>query len=69
VIFYDDQEVLAKFGEKQNIPYTLFSDIDLEVIKPYCILYDQVAPEDGFFFGIPYPGVYVTDENGTVAAK
>jgi hypothetical protein len=39
------------------------------VIKFYGILNDQIAPEDGFFFGIPYPGVYVTGEEGTVVAK
>ena len=66
---YDDQEVLEEFGEKQNIPYTLFSVIDPAVIKSYGILKDQVAPEDGFFYSIPYLGVYVTDEDGTVVAK
>ncbi len=61
--------MLAEFEEKQNIPYTLLSDIDSEVINLYGILNDQVAPEDGFFYGIPYPGVYVTDEQGKVVAK
>jgi hypothetical protein len=61
--------VLAEFGKKQNIPYMLLSDIDSNVIKSYGILNDQVVPEDGFFYGIPYPGVYVTDEDGKVVAK
>ena len=52
-ISYDDQEVLAAFGEKQNITYKLFSDIDWAVIESYGILNDQVAPKDGFFYGIP----------------
>ena len=39
------------------------------MIKSYGILNDQVAPEDGFSYGIPYPAVYVTDEDGTVVAK
>ena len=47
----------------------MLSDIDSEVIRTYGILNDQVAPEDGFFYGIPYPGVYVTDKEGRVAAK
>jgi len=68
-ISYDDQECLSEFGEKQNIPYTLLSDIDSDVIRAYGILNDQVSPEDGFFYGIPYPGVYVTDEDGVVVAK
>lgn len=61
--------MLAEFGQKQKIPFTLLLDIDSEVIKSCGILNDQMAPEDDFFFGIPYPGVYVTDENGTFVAK
>lgn len=68
-ISYDDCEVLAEFSEKQDIPFPLLSDIDSEVIRAYGILNDQVAREDGFFYGIPYPGVYVTDEEGKVVAK
>lgn len=45
------------------------SDIDSKVIEAYGILNTQVAPEDGFFYGIPYPGVYVADEAGIVVAK
>lgn len=68
-ISYDDQEVLAEFGDKQEMPFTLLSDIDSEVIEAYGILNTQIKPEDGFFYGIPYPGVYVTDEDGVVVAK
>ena len=39
------------------------------VIRAYGILNDQVSPEDGFSYGIPYPGVYVTDEEGVVVAN
>ena len=61
--------MLAEFAEKQNIPFTLLSDINSKVIQAYGILNDQVTVEDGFFYGIPYPGVYVTDEDGKVVAK
>jgi len=60
---------LREFGEKQNIPFRLLSDIDSEVIRRYGILNDQVGREDAFLEGIPYPGVYVTDEEGIVVAK
>jgi len=33
------------------------------------VLNDQVGAEDAFLEGIPYPGVFVTDENGIVVAK
>ena len=39
------------------------------MIRRYGILNDQVGREDAFLAGIPYPGVYVTDENGVVVAK
>jgi len=32
-------------------------------------LNDQIGEEGGLLYGIPYPGVYVTDEQGVVVAK
>jgi hypothetical protein len=68
-ISYDDQRVLREFGDKQAIPYRLLSDINSKVIRRYGILNDQVGRGDAFLEGIPYPGVYVTDEEGIVVAK
>ena len=68
-ISYDDQECLSEFKDKQNIPFTLLSDVNSDVIRAYGILNNQVSPEDGFFYGIPYPGVYVTNEEGVVVGK
>jgi len=61
--------VLREFSQKQHIPFRLLSDIDSEVIRRYGILNDQVGKQDAFLHGIPYPGVYVTDEHGVVIAK
>jgi len=61
--------VLREFSEKQNIPYRLLSDLDSAVIREYGILNEQVTTADAFLEGIPYPGVYVTDEEGVVVAK
>ena len=61
--------MLAEYAEKQGIPFPLLSDLDSEVIRRYGILNIQIEPEDGFFYGIPYPGVFVTDGDGTVVAK
>jgi hypothetical protein len=61
--------VLREFSETQQIPFRLLSDIDSEIIRRYGILNDQVGPEDAFLYGIPFPGVYVTDEEGIVVAK
>ena len=68
-ISYDDRAVLAEFSQKQGIPYPLLSDIDSEVIQRYGILNDQIDPGDAFLHGIPYPGVFVADENGIIVAK
>jgi hypothetical protein len=43
--------------------------VDSEVIRQYGILNERVAPGDALLYGIPYPGVYVTDEDGVVVAK
>jgi hypothetical protein len=61
--------VLREFAEKQRIPYPLLSDLDSRVIRAFGILNDRIDENDAFLFGIPYPGVYVTDENGVVTAK
>jgi hypothetical protein len=66
---YDDQETLAEFAEKQGVQYTLLSDTDSRVIKQYGLLNEQLSKKDAFLYGIPYPGVYVCDENGTVVSK
>jgi hypothetical protein len=60
---------LAEFGEKQHIPYPLLSDVDSEVIRRFGILNEQIEPGDAMLYGIPYPGTYVTDEDGVVVAK
>ncbi len=68
-ISYDDQQALSEFAEKQAIPYPLLSDLGSRVIRDYGILNDQIGEEGGLLYGIPYPGVYVTDEDGVVVAK
>ncbi len=47
----------------------MLSDIDSETIRRYGILNEQATDDGGFLAGIPYPGVYVTDEQGVVVAK
>jgi hypothetical protein len=68
-VSYDDQETLKEFAQAQNIPYPLLSDIHSEVIKRYGILNTELSEDDAFIYGIPFPGIYVADENGKVVAK
>ncbi len=68
-ISYDDQEALKQFSDAYDIPYPMLSDVDSEVIKAYGILNTQIKPGDALLYGIPYPGTYITDENGIVIEK
>jgi len=61
--------VLRDFAERQRIPFPLLSDVDSEVIRRYGVLNDQLDESDGMLYGIPYPGVFVTDEHGVVITK
>ena len=63
---YDDQETLAEFAQKQGGQYKLLSDTNSRVIKQYGLLNEQLSKKDAFLYGIPYPGVFVCDEDGTV---
>lgn len=64
----DPVDVLASFAEEQGITYPLLSDADSAVIRQYGILNTLIAPDEPRF-GIAYPGVYVTDEQGVVVEK
>ena len=66
---YDDQETLTEFERHHQIRYTLLSDIDSAVIKQFGLLNTEVSKSDAFLYGIPFPGVYVCDENGIVVSK
>jgi len=68
-ISYDDQAVLAETSKALGIDYPLLSDIDSAVIRAYGILNTEVGPASGILYGIPFPGTYVTDENGVVVEK
>ena len=68
-VSYDDQETLREFAESKGIQYPLLSDVDSAVIRDYGILNTQVSRDDGFLYGIPFPGVYVCDEDGIVVSK
>ena len=76
-ISYDPQSSLKDFAEKYGVTYDLLSDIDSAVIKEFGILNTLVSPDDTEqhpqtqrgFYGVPFPGVYVTDESGVVTEK
>jgi peroxiredoxin len=76
-ITYDPQDALARFAEKHGITYQLLSDEGSKVIQRFGILNTLIDPDEPAanpatglrFYGIPFPGTYITDENGVVVEK
>ena len=76
-VSYDSQESLAEFSEAYGITYDLLSDPDSAVIRDFGILNTTISVDDPEmhpgtgkgFYGVPFPGVYVTDEHGVVSEK
>ena len=74
-VSYDSQEQLLAFGEQYDVTYDLLSDVESAVIREFGILNTLIAPDDPTqiagrsVFGVPFPGVYVTDERGVVTEK
>ncbi|MCZ6890517.1 MAG: redoxin domain-containing protein, partial [Gammaproteobacteria bacterium] len=68
-ISYDDQQALKTYAESENIGYPLLSDVDSEVIRRYGVINTEVSKQDTVFYGIPFPGVFVTDGTGNVISK
>jgi hypothetical protein len=64
----DSQEALAAFAAEHGITYPLLSDAGSAVIREYGILNTLIRPDEAIY-GIPYPGLYITDEQGVVAEK
>jgi hypothetical protein len=67
-ISYDTVPTLAEFAGTRGITYPLLSDRDSEVIRRFGILNSLIEPHEEIH-GIPFPGCYVVDANGRVAAK
>lgn len=68
-ISYDDVAALEAFAEARGITYDLLADEGSAVIRQFGILNHHVGPEEVPFHGIPFPGTYLVDEDGTITAK
>jgi peroxiredoxin len=76
-ITYDPQAALASFANRHGITYQLLADEGSKVIERFGILNTLIAPDDPAsnpvtgqrFYGIPFPGTYITDGNGVVTEK
>lgn len=67
-ILNDPQETLAEFTAEHGMAYPVLSDPDSAVIKRYGILNTLIRPDEPVY-GIPFPGSYLTDEQGVVTEK
>jgi Disulphide bond corrector protein DsbC/AhpC/TSA family len=76
-ISYDAVDVLAAFATKQHITYTLLSDVGSKVIRALGLLNEHVyehhaaygVPKRDQHWGVPYPGILLLDEHGSVVQK
>lgn len=68
----DTTDRLAAFSEQHGITFNLLSDQESKVIRAFGILNALIRPEEGKhmrWYGIPYPGIFVTDSHGVVVDK
>ena len=65
---YDSVGTLKSFADRQHITYPLLSDPDSKIIRAFDILNETTKPGT-LTYGIPYPGIYVVDAQGTVVSK
>ena len=65
---YDSVEVLRTFADRKGITYPLLSDPDSKIIRAFGIL-NETVPQGTPFFGVPWPGTFITDARGIVTAK
>ena len=66
---YDEAAALRDFRDAPGITYTLLSDPDSDVIRSFGILNTLIDTTAHPWHGIPYPGTYVVNPEGTIPPK
>ena len=59
---------IKRFADDAGITIPMLADEDSAVIKRYGILNTLLDPDEDLY-GMPFPGTYLVDEDGTVLAK
>ena len=67
-VSYDNVAILKHFSDRADINFPLLADPGSETIRRFGILNTSV-PEDHGFRGIPNPGEFLVNADGTVRAK
>ena len=65
---YDEPALQQAFVDKNGIDYAFLSDIDAASVKALGILNQDYEPGDGAY-GIPYPGIFVVNNEGQIVGK
>jgi len=68
-VSYDDPDALEEFARHHHITYPLLSDKGSKVIRSFGIQNHFVTREQIPYYGIPFPGTYLIDEDGVVIEK
>lgn len=66
---YDEPDALADYAKAHDTTFTMLSDPDSEVIRSFGILNTLIPPDEHPWYGLPFPGSYVIDADGTIVAK
>jgi hypothetical protein len=67
-VSYDSVDLLQHFSQRAGISYPLISDPESRMIRAFGILNENFQ-RDHQWYGVPFPGTYLIDETGKVAAK
>ncbi len=68
-VSYDAPDALADFAKHHGITFPLLSDKGSKIIRRLGIQNHFVTRAQVPYFGVPFPGTYVLDEDGIVAEK
>ena len=69
MVSIDDQEALEVYREAESFPYMMLSDQNSKIVEDYGVLNTQITKSDAFFYGIPFPGIFLSDPRGLVIGK
>ena len=67
-ISYDSPEILKQFADSRGITFPLIADRDSAIIRSFGILNQSETPGSRGY-GIPYPGTFIINRDGTVASR
>lgn len=66
VVSYDSAETIKRVARRRGVTFLLLSDPGSKTIKAFGILNKEAT---GRAKGVPYPGIFILDREGTIRAK